>query len=242
MIKKYPGYASIEPEDLFLFSEEYLKEISSFISELKTLKEKREVTTLSFTRIQPDGSIKEKSMSGFICEVDEQKRNFTFASLQFFDNEAINEDMVPILIRTDNVLGLIPKILRTGSPFSEEPSKKTRAYVAWLRNTMIPSLNSCIGKEHFVKFLWKYSKKNELFRNGNYYSEGEILQVNRSNVEFNHFGTFAKWGGERYVDIIPRISPNHEIDRFIAPDRFLYGVVIHFGTKGKIYSFDDEEY
>ena len=230
---EFLDYKKIEPEDLTTFSKEYKEHIpllKKYITE-----NRKKICEVKLMRITENGSLKERIILGAIGSISEN--NF-----EFYSNIDINgtyyEDSHKILIRLDNVLGIIPMLPSvTIYPFENDSSKATRNYFRALKK-MTDLMKQSVGIKHSAFLFYRYDKKNPTLRNGNYQVECEITKVNKSNVEYQHYRTFSFVDKENsYVDIVPR---DNEVDRFIAPDRYLQKVQIFFGTSPKINPHDDQ--
>lgn len=234
IVLEYPDVETTEPEELISFSEEYLRNIPSFMREIE--KKVGENMTINFARIQQNGDVAKKIMTGKIKEVIDE--NFIFHTNQSPSDGSVYENGIDILIRTDNVLGLIP-LPQNLNPF-EGLSTKAKNYLHWLGNTK-QFMWKYLYEKHSAYFHWKYSKHKNNFRLGKYQTEGKILEVNYSNIKYYHLRTISfvpesVEGGSCYIDIVPR----KENDRFIAPDRYLWRVEILLGIESKINPHDEE--
>jgi hypothetical protein len=230
----FPGFEKIEPEDLISLSADYRKhspEVKEFAK--KNIGKTKE---MHFARINLDGSLTERTIFGTILQVEENY--FHWSSNENFDGTK-NEKPVNSIMRFENVLGIIP-ILPSAKGiilYEDDSSEKTRGYFLWLNEAR--KLMQCYtDTTHAATLHFRYNKEKELFRNGNYKIECSLVTVNHSNVAYNHNRTFAfKNRNERYVDLIPR---SNEIDRFIAPDRYLSGVTIVPNRQHQFNYADDE--
>ncbi len=220
-------YKYVEPESLHSFNEDYKKifpALAQFINQSQG-----KIVSIPVGRIQNDGSFKTKILNGQVCEVGEN--NFFFKTKE--DLSSVYDHPAKILIRLDNALGMIP--LHPDYPDMNPLTVNIREFRSYFKalTGMRNLLAGCIGTEHALTLYYRYSKKNSNFRKGGYRSEGEVLEVNKSNIVYNHMRTFTHIPGQLvydYVDMRPRI----ETDRFVAPDRYLSRVVVILGTKHEI--------
>lgn len=226
---KYDGSLSVEPENLIKFSDEYkerhIPQLLAFIKE--HIGEKVE---LSFVRMKRDGSLARKVVSCNILKLIGDR--FIISTTESLDSNIEYDDSRQILVRTDNVLGAVPMLLlETGTdiePFEADLSIATLDYFGFL-NEAIELMKSCVGLDNASTFLWRYGK---FFPKGNFFTEGKIVKVNESNVEYD----CVRICTPEYTDIIPHL----EIDRFMAPDRYLQGFKTRLGEKHQVNPSDDE--
>ena len=236
----FPMYEELEPEDLIIFNQDYLEHISK-VMEYVSKNEKSPIRLL-FRRIHySNGTIPEKSIWGVPQDV---KTNFKDESFVFSTNENMEGGLfsppIKILIRPRNVLGMLPFLTSTTikNPFEENSLSGSKDFFEWLIE-LKKFLEQFVGTEHFVKFFYKYSKRCPFFRNGNYHVVGKISKVNLSNVEYTHYQTFSCCPEyDKYVNLgeLPG-----EVDRFIAPDRYLWKVIVYPEMKNTLTSWDDGE-
>jgi hypothetical protein len=229
----FNNYANIEPQELIRLNLEY----NNCIPELKDLlrKNKDKNLELPFVRIKPNGFILYKKIFGTIGELKENQ--FQFTSNKDIDGNQYEEKRI-FTIRLDNVLGTIPLLpsMSNINPFENNSSEKTKEYFDVLLE-MKELMKNYSGLQHAAILFYRYDKKNYLFRNGNYKVECKITQVNNSNIEYEHYRTFSFISkDESYVDYVPRTG---DIDRFIAPDRYLWKVEIDPNREHNINPYDE---
>ena len=133
-------------------------------------------------------------------------------------------------------MGFIPLIPKTELyPFGNNTGI-TSGYLHFLgraRGLML----SCVGTVHAATLYWKYDKEHKLYREGNFKTEGLIVEVNKSNVVYEHVRTHAYVNSnDWYTDLIPRV----ETDRYIARDRYLKKVRIRRNEKHCVNPCDDD--
>ena len=230
----FSDYKKIEPEDLISLSKEY----NDHIPELKTYLKKflKRVVEIHFVRIKDvNGGLIEKTIMGTIEELTE--KYFKFSAFKDISGTKYEIPYVSI-VRFDNVLGIIPVLpkFKGVKIYENNSSKKTKIYFDQLEKIKI-LMKKSVGTIHTATLYYRYSKKKPVLRAGNYQVLCEIKKVNNSNVEYKHCRTYAYVSKqESYVVCVPL---ENEVDRFIAPDRYLWKVEIIFGKKCQI-NFGDE--
>jgi hypothetical protein len=220
----------IEPKDLISFSKRYLDHGSILKPYLVANQGKR--IKLVLARINPEGSFVRKLVYGTVGDIKDNQ--FIFSTTQDFHN--VYESPIDLVIRFDNVLGTVPLLPKSRlKPFKVGSSAKLRSYFNALKK-MRKLLEECVGKVHAAKLRYRYCKEKPTFRDGNYTTECEILKVNKSNVQFKHFRTSAFVNPEnKHINLNSGI----DIDRFVAPDRYLQEVIVTFGIKHNFNPIDD---
>lgn len=229
----FENFLKVEPEDLIAFSKEYLNHVSEL---MKYLTRKRQLQ-LCLKRINPNGSVQEKMIHGFVSNIDPEKKSFEFFSGEdFYGNHY--EEGIKTFIRTDNVLGLVPLLPNTGiNPYKNSSFPMTLEYFRCLEK-MKRLLNTCVGIEHMVTLFFRFNKANELRRNGNFFMETQVLKVNKSNVEIKFLRSSAYVNEENFIaDIVPRIRTV----LFTTPERYLSTVRISSMEKPEFNPHDDED-
>jgi len=167
-IIKFYSPKQITSSELLSFTSKYLHSLEGF---RKHLNENlgREIT-LNFTRINEDGSLQEiREFSGTIKDIEENQ--FTFLSFYNLSGEYESDQLIKNIIRTDNVLGIIPI---WGKMELSEILKinrfKDQGYNDFL-NKIKKSLRKFIGTQRHVEI-----ELNE------HILDAIILEVNKSNL------------------------------------------------------------
>jgi hypothetical protein len=215
---------SIEPEDLITFNEEYTQIIPKLFTFLRDNLWK--IVEVPAVRIAGDGSIQRKVITGRVMTVNEN--SFNIVTNQDFSG-GIYEVPRKLHVRLDNVLGIVPLMpgCEDMDPFTVSSDENLKEYFNTLEE-MRMLMQRCLEMKHAATLWYCYSQKKEVFREGKYRVECEILEVNKSNIKYKHIRTFAQLPGSKkydYVDLVPR----EDFDRFIAPDRYLVGFSVLFG-------------
>jgi len=215
----FPDFGNIEPENLISLTKEYVNEhVPKLINFVK--KNEGKTKEISFKRINPNGVISEKIIFGTIGKTNGNHFIFT-ANTDM--NGTISEIPMVFTVRWDNVLGMIPILpsKKGMSVYEDSSSTETKKYFEVLGD-MKNLLQKSIGLNGHVKAFYRYNEQNRLYRDGNFCVECQPLKVNNSNFEYYHYKTSAYISkDDYYADILQR---NNEVDRFIAPDRYLYKV------------------
>jgi hypothetical protein len=221
-IVRFPDYLSVKPRDLIRFNERYIKHIPFLMNFVRNNVGKD--VKLFFTRLNPDGSLLEnKAVKCFIESVE--KNRFTTLSNESLFGNITYEQLIRTLVRTENFLGIIP-LLEDFEPFNDNFSPILLTYLEFLKKVKRLML-SCVGLDNASTFMWRY---NEPFHKGNFLTKGKVTKVNESNVEYD----CVLIQTPDYKDIIP----HPEVDRFIAPDRYLQGFETEFGILHKVNPWD----
>ena len=224
-IIEYNDYLFTKSKDLIKFSEEYQSHIPRLLEFVK----KREGghVRLPFVRMNTDGSLMKKTMNGLVKKVE--NTSFIFSVKETLD-DVTYEDSRDIFVRTDNILGAIPVMPgeEDMNVFENSPTETTLKYFSFLEKTK-KLMISCIGVTHAATLYWWYDEK---YKVGNYKTEGQIVKVNKSNVEYDCVRVCAPG----CIDI----TPHSEISRFIAPYKYLKGFGAVFGVSHQINACDNE--
>ncbi|MES2931011.1 MAG: hypothetical protein V4665_04500 [Patescibacteria group bacterium] len=228
----FADFGSVEPEGLLSFNEPYLNHVEILKQYLQA--HKGQLVPLLLKRIDHNGLLMEKIVTGRVGKI--QKNHFMFSTTA--DISSTYEEPYDLLVRFDNPLGNIPmlpsarhiKFLRISDPF--------KTYVKALAD-MRKLLSEPVGTLHAATLYYHYTKEKPTFRNGNYRIKCNIIEVNKSNVMYEHLHTFAHVDSlQRYSDLGRRI----DVDRFIAPDRYLKEVSVTFGQRHEINFHDDTDF
>jgi hypothetical protein len=229
---EFCGFNSVEPMQLISFNKKYLDHVTILKNYLYR-NQGRQVQIL-LVRINQNGLTSEKIITGNVGQIMNNQFNFTTSE----DFSGVYDYPQDRTFRFDNVLGNVP-LLPTESkikPFKIGSSELFSSYFCSLLK-MRKLLKECVNITHAATLYYRYCKEKPSFRNGNYKVECEILKVNQSNVQFQHFRTFSYVNSDNsYVNIVPYV----DFDRFIAPDRYLQKVNVNFGIKHSINLCDDE--
>lgn len=225
---------SIEPEDLIAFNEEYRSTTPKLLKFLRDHLWK--IVEIPSVRMIGDGSIQRKVITGRVLTVN--GNSFTIVTKQDFSG-GIYEIPKKLHVRLDNVLGIVPLLpgCEDMDPFTVSSDENLKEYFNIL-GEMKMLMQRCLETKHAATLWYFYSQKKEVFREGKYRVECEIIEVNKSNVKYKHVRTFAHLPGSKtydYVDLVPR----EDFDRFIAPDRYLVGVSVLFGESHPSRLHDD---
>ncbi len=226
----FPFSHTLEPEDLYVLSAEYKESLQEFNKYLKS--HKRQFVTILVKRLNPDTTIKQKLFSGKLLSV--QNNGFTILTSDSWG--AVSETPVKHFFRTDNPLGDVPVISENINPYVMSYREEIRAYIKWL-NFVRDALIKLPETPHYVRLDYKYTKQNSLFREGNFHVIAKIKEVNHSNLELYRYAAKA------YVDkdhIYANIIPTTDIDRYLAPDRYLHQVTITEGIEYPHNPYDEE--
>ncbi len=232
---EFSDYKSVEPEQLHSFTKEY-ENIRPSIEEDVRLNQGK-IIEIPIGRVNSDGSFSSKIITGQVGEIGD--KYFFLKTKKDLSNTY--DEPVTILIRLDNTLGMIP--LHSSQPDMNPLSVNVKEFRSYFKalTEMRKLLLECINTEHALTLHYRYSKTNMAFRKGGYKVEGEVMEVNKSNIVYKHLRTLVLLPGEdkyHYVNLLEK----EEIDRFVAPDRYLQAVNINFGAKHKInFHHDDEE-
>lgn len=228
----FDNFKEVEPEDFIKFSDDYFQHVIFLKNFLKENLGKK--VKIPVARTNGMGVLTRKMISGVVEEVE--NNNFTISTNQDFYHTY--ENPIQLLIRFDNVLGIIPLSPEypTIEPLAVD-TLKFKDYFASLSD-MKNLMKRCINEAHAVTLFYRYSRTKTEFREGGYYVDCELIEVNRSNLKYNHLRTTVPGiggGPHHYVDLLKR----EEIDRYIAPDRYLQKVKVSFGTRHEISDVDD---
>lgn len=224
----FPDSQHVEPEHLFGFSKQYLTQLPNL---KKRIKESTGIITLPVKRLDShSGEASTKLFTGMIKA--NEPNGFWFYTRE--PDAPEDEKDAEIFFRYDNILGNVPCLSDQTNPYGFAHTETVRDYLLWWRS--LHSILTTLPASHYVELRYKYSVRNSLFRKGNYRIIAKLTRINGSNLEFWHFKTNA-WisSEEHYANIIP----HSEIDRCVAPDRYLSAVTIY---KGNFYMnpYDEE--
>lgn len=208
----------IHPEKIITLSDDYFQKLPEFERHIASCLGKEYPAFFSTQRMSQHGHI-----------ISDKKIFITSISTNgFYGTEQKNNDTEeePIFFRYDNVLGEIPvfridkekNFFDVSSHFPQVNTEFIQLYEALK-----------MYDQGGVELKYHYAVDSRFF--GKEFSIlGNLIKINRSNIEYQHLRT---WGGDRnnhgtdrpyeYIDI----TPHHEIDRFIAPDRILTEVILH---------------
>jgi len=229
----FKDYHLVEPENLISLSDAYTEKVPEIREFLQNNLQK--TVEILLCRINSNGSFNRKLISGIVKTVDDSR--FTLLTAEDFHSKYDN--LITLTVRFENVLGDVPLLPHQSAihPYEIESSKQFSDYFQIFIPKMMTLMKSCIGTTHAATVYYHYSKTQPLHRNGNYKVECSILEVNRSNFKYDHARTISFIDKEHsYVNIVP----NRDVDRYIAPDRFIKKVTVHFGDTHHINPHDDE--
>ena len=221
---------------MIVFSEDYgnhLPMLKKFITD--NLHKQVDIPTV---RINGDGSSSRKIIHGTLTSIEDN--SFTIITRE--DYYGIRDHSFELLIRFDSVLGIVP--LHPQQPRMDPLAVDTRKLkhfftaLTEMKDIMKECLNTT--EDYAITLFYRYTKANPDFREGNYKVDcSEIIEVNRSNLKYKHLRTTVQLPGKtnyHYVDLHER----DEIDRFIAPDRYLWKLTVIFGVKHEFNFHDDD--
>lgn len=213
----FPGFQQIEPEHLFGFSKAYNMQLP----ELKErIKKSVGIITFSAKRLDSTtGEIRTKKFTGTVKKHEE--KGFLFCTRE---PEGQDEAETEIFFRYDNILGYVPCLSEKTNPYGFRHTEVVKDYLHWWRS--LHETLSNLPQAHYVVLQYKYSASQRLFRDGNYRIFAKLIKTNGSNLEFWHYTTRAWVSPEDYY---ANIIPHLEIDRCIAPDRFLSSITVFQG-------------
>lgn len=237
MTASFAGFKNVEPEDLIVFSEEYINHLPYLKNFIKDNMNKN--VSIPTLRMNKAGYYSKKFIHGSIVTMDED--SFTISTSE--DYYGVRDHYFELLIRFDSVLGIIPLHPEQSkmNPLTVDSSKLKDYFTAL--SEMKDLLTECLDKENCaITIYYRYTKENPDFYKGDYKVEfNEVLEVNLSNLKYKHLRTTVQLSGQSHYHYV-NLDEHDEIDRFIAPDRYLYKVVVNLGTVHKFnFHLDDEE-
>ncbi len=215
--KKIAIPEGIHPSTLITLNDEYFQKLPAFKTHVASCLGKEYPIFFATQRINQHGPIiTDKKM--FVTSLQPNG----FYCTEKYRTEVEEE---PVFYRYDNVLGEIP-ILRIHKDENFFDISNTFSSVSLQFKEVYENLN--LHNTGGVELKYEYAPES-IFAGKEFSILGNLIKVNRSNIEYHHLKT---WGGERivsgvnkpysYVDLTPRL----EIDRFIAPDRILSEIIL----------------
>lgn len=227
----FEGFETVEPKDLISFHLDYLyhrEEVQKYL--FRAFKKKGPIKLL-LKRINSDGSFQEKIVSGTVKKIEG-------IQFEFHTKEDINnkyDHTVPILLRTDNILGNIP-LLPSATGIKIANVSDTFFPFTEALEQMKQVLENCVGIKHSAWINFRFDEEHPVERNGNYTVACQIKKVNKSNVEYTQFKASAYVSHEERISTI---GPFEKISRFVSPDCYISGVFVEYGIEHEIDLYDN---
>lgn len=226
--KSFNFTEDINSMDLVNFSKNYLDMLKLMYKDLK--ENKNRTISLFFTRIQENGALKDpKIYTGLIEEVKEN--SFNFSNNYYMSTFSQTDYLVTNLIRTDNLLGVIPILpeYKDIKIFDRNHTNFAMKYFRFLVNIKKELKNLILySKNHYVELIFQ----NKII-------ECEILEINNSNLLINQkreYSAELENGKYKFVDSRPQTKNI----LFIEREDFLKSVILHPNTNLKINPYDED--
>lgn len=225
---RFKNYRKVEPENLISFSSEYEEyRQCTLIPNLKSMKGK--VVSIIVTRIGHDEDVRREKLT---CTIGELTSHGFFVKIGE-DNEVIEK-----FINFYNVLGEVPMLVEDNiNPYQVDSSEIFTGYFSKL-NLMRNLLKTCEKTKKSVKLFFRYDKDHEMFRNGDYVIECNIIKVNKSNVEVKKILTRSFVSKENLYSEVG--SDKTKIVSFVSSDCYLHKVTVS-DCENKINPVDEDD-
>lgn len=222
----------IHPSDLVTFSPEYMEHIIL----LKDYFSKNigKVANILVARMENNGEVVfKKKYSGLIKSV--AGNLITVESAKDPASGMLHDELQEFVIRTDNVLGLLPFLAsgRNINPFIDSENEISLDFLDFIKRSR-NLLKTCLEQVHYVELIF-HTEMNGI--SGNEIVECEIKHVNKSNLEVNQIKKILHANGGKSITLgnFQTVLP------FRTDTRFLKKIIIHYGSKLKINPYDDGE-
>lgn len=213
--------------DLISLTKNYSTHTSDYLKKIKENGER--IFELTVTRVTEEGSLKEpKTYKGFLTEIKENE--FIFTTNFDLNTGSQYEDLKDWVVRTDNVLGIIPLFKKkdTKNIIQYNRSKTSLKYFSFLRK-LKKELRDVLSAKHYIEIFFR-----------DHIIECELLEVNKSNLLIKQLRMYNpeidnKTGKYKFVDLAPQTKNI----LFVERNDFVKKVVIH-NHKLKINPHDED--
>lgn len=233
VVIEFPDFKTVEPSDLITFSDEYEAHRAELVSTLQMIEGKNGFM-LRTVRVGRDGNIKSLDRVGTVENLN--KDGFTFISQMGGEGFKDDDQGEKTHIRFNNVLGEVPLLPSTQIENPFDFGSHFESYLIF-QEKVRTLLKEGVGKTHKLTLHLRYGKDYPTRRNGKFFVEGEILKVNKSNLEINRLKSFSGNMDNYTLDIVPK----EKAIRFITSKCYIWKVEYLPDVKNQINPFDTEE-